>query len=251
MSQRTIPFVIAALVTLSGAPAFAAGAQPTPVPGGPQTPAEPTPKPSASPVASENAIVNIGTTAVFAIRQPQGSISAKDRAAVIQSRVNQVLLHHPYLTWADVKVLRVGPTPVVYWGPFAIVSADAEHARLNNFSSPDVLAHAWANNLRAALKKFISEKKMPERALYRNERGSDFVYRRTERTLAEPTQLKNTRYIFSPDDLEYGAGIREAGQHGFVIFAKKDAGMPPEAVYLGNAEGTFTEYDLIRPEETP
>lgn len=251
MSQRTLPFVVAALVSLA-APAFAAGAQPTPVPGGPQTPAEPTPKPSASPAApQESAIINIGTTAVFAIRQARGAVTPKERAAVIQSRVNQVLLHHPYLTWADVKVLRVGPTPVVYWGPFAVISADAEHARLNNFSSPDVLAHAWANNLRTALKKFFAEKQMPERALYRNERGSDFVYRRTDKTLAEPTLLKNTRYIFSPDDLEYGSGVREAGQHGFVIFAKKEAGMPPETVYLGNAEGTFTEYEVIRPEETP
>ena len=45
--------------------------------------------------------------------------------------------------------------------------------------------------------------------------------------------------------------MKEAGQTGFVIFTKTDAGDPPQTVYLGNSEGTFTEYQLITAEDQP
>jgi hypothetical protein len=219
------------------------GAQPSPIP-------EPSAQPSPIVKTNQPVIIRIGTTAVWTVREPQGTISVQERAQVVQSRIDQVLLHHPYLTWQDVKVLKDRGVPTIYWGQFPIMAVDAAHARANNFSSADLLAHAWANNLRAAAKEFFAGKKMPARALYHTPQG-DFTYRRSERTLNQPTQLRNTRYVFSPEDFEYGAGAKDPGQRGFVIFTMKDAPMPPQQVYLGNGQGTFTEYDFIRPEETP
>lgn len=242
MQHRTVLTLAALSIALGAAPALAQEAE---APASPATPAA-APAPQHEPV-----YIRVGTTAILAIREPMGDVSIADRAAVIQSRVNQVLLHHPYLTAADVKVLRVGPTPVVYWGPFAIASADVAHARLNNYSSPDLLAHTWANNLRSAARAFFEAKRMPDRALYRNEKGSDFVYRRTDATFDQPALLENTRYVFTPEDFEYGAGAKDSGQEGFVVFVKKDAASPPEAIYLGNPEGSFTEYTIIRPEDQP
>lgn len=229
----------------SPAPAASPAASPAVAPSAPAAPAA-----STAP-ANEPAIVRIGTSAVLAIRLPIGDITPAERAKVVQSRINHVLLNHPYLTWADVKVLREGGTPVIYWGRFPIVSVDAAHAKLNNYSSPDILAHAWANSLRSAAKTFFAAKKMPERALYRNERGSDFVFRRTTRTFSDQAKLRNTGYLFSPDDLEWGSGVREAGQNGFVVFTKVGAGNPPDVILLGNNEGTFTEYDRITEDDQP
>lgn len=218
-------------------------AQPSPIP---------EPSATATPVSPANqpVVIRIGTTALWTVREPQGTITVQERAQVVQSRVDQVLLHHPYLTWQDVKVLTDKGAPTIYWGPFPIMAVDAAHARANNFSTADLLAHAWANNLRAAAKEFFAAKKLPGRALYHTE-GGDYTYRRTDRTMNQPTQLRNTRYIFSREDFEYGAGAKDPGQRGFVIFTLKDAPMPPHQVYLGNGQGTFTEYDFIRPEETP
>lgn len=237
MSHRRSSLLAALFVALGGAPALAQE---------PDAPASP----AASPAIRQAPVtVRVGTQAVLSIREPLGEVTIEERAAVIQSRIDQVLLHHPYLTAGDVKVLRVGVTPVVYWGPFAIASADAAHARLNNYSSPDLLAHTWADNLREAARIFLAAKRMPARALYRNEKGSDFVYVKTDRTLDQPAELENTRYVFTPEDFEYGAGVRESGQQGFVVFVRKDAPMPPQAIYLGNPEGTFTEYEIVRPED--
>lgn len=216
-----------------------------------------TPAPAAStrhvPARDLNApvTIHIGTTAVMTIREPQGTVSVAERAQVVQSRIDQVLLHHPYLTWMDVKLLRENGLPTIYWGPFSIIQVDAAHARDNNFSSPDLLAHAWANSMRAAIKAFFAAKRMPERALWRSPTGNVYTYRRTNETMAQPTQLVNTRYIFSPTDFEWGPGSHDPGEHGFVIFIKKGASKPPAAVYLGNGQGTFTQYDWIRPEDTP
>jgi hypothetical protein len=251
-------FLVATALLASG-PALAASPAPmSPAPGASPAGATPSAAPSAvtSPAASttpavEPAIVRIGTAAVLSIRLPLADITPAERARVVQSRVNHVLLNHPYLTWADVKVLREGGTPVIYWGRFPIVSVDAAHAKLNNYSSPDILAHAWANSLRAAAKTFFAAKKMPERALYRNERGSDFVFRRTTRTFADQSKLRNTSYLFSPEDLVWGSGVREAGQNGFVVFTKVGAGNPPDVILLGNNEGTFTEYDRITEDDQP
>ncbi|MDB5101559.1 MAG: hypothetical protein JWM80_5980 [Cyanobacteria bacterium RYN_339] len=216
--------------------------------------AQPSPAPSTAPApavkAAQPVVIRIGTTAVWSVREPQGTVSAQERGQVVQSRVDQVLLHHPYLTWQDVKLLKEKGEPTIYWGPFPIMTVDAAHARVNNFSSADLLAHAWANNLRAAAKDFFAGKKMPERALYHTEQG-DFTYKRTDKTMNQPTQLRNTRYVFSPEDFEYGAGAKDPGQRGLVIFTKKDAAVPPQQVYLGNAQGSFTEFELIKPEDTP
>jgi hypothetical protein len=227
----------------------------SPAPQAPAASAMPaSPGPSAVPSAMPSyapAIVRIGTAAVLAIRLPQGDISPAERANVVQSRINHVLLNHPYLTWADVKVLRDSGTPVIYWGRFPIVSVDMAHAKLNSYSNPDILAHAWANSLRSAIKTFFAAKKMPDRALYRDKSGSDFVFRRTDKTFADQAKLRNTGYIFSPEDLEWGPGVKEAGQNGFVIFTQIGAGNPPDMVYLGNNQGTFTEYTRITENEQP
>ncbi len=244
--------VAAAILTtlLLASPALAAG------PMQPQPPADssPPPVPIASPSAASVTApppvpIRVGTRAIMIMREPFGAVSVKDRAAVVQSRLNQVLMHHPYLKASDVKVTREGGQPVIYWGQFPIVAADEAHARANNFSSADLLAHAWANNMREAVREFIAGKKLPERALYRNERQSDFIYRRTDRTVNRPTDLRNSRYVFHPDDFEWGAGVKESAQSGFVVFVRKEAGNAPEQIYLGNSAGTFTEYELIKPED--
>jgi hypothetical protein len=247
MTRFVAPSLAAWLVaSLLAAPAHAQSSAPA-TPGA-------SPAPAASPAASAMTPVpiRIGTRAVMIMREPFGAVTIKERAAVVQSRIDQVLMHHPYLQASDVKVVREGGQPVIYWGPFPIVAADEAHARANNFSSADLLAHAWATNLREAVREFISSKKLPGRALYRNEKDSDFVYRRTDRTLAKPTDLKNTRYVFNPEDFEWGAGVKGSAQQGFVVFIRKDAANPPQQIYLGNSAGTFTEYEWISPEdETP
>lgn len=239
------------VLMLSASPALAASPAPAPssTPSAPAS-AAPSAVPSATPSYAP-AVVRIGTTAVLAVRLPLGDISPAERAAVVQSRINNVLLNHPYLTWADVKVLREGATPVIYWGRFPIVSVDLAHAKLNNYSNPDILAHAWANSLRAAAKAFFAAKRMPERALYRDRSGNDFIFRKSTRTFADQAKLRNTGYTFSPEDLVWGPGVKEAGQNGFVIFTKSDAANPPDQVFLGNNEGTFTEYDRITENEQP
>ena len=236
------PVVAAILTTLAlAAPALA---QTSPEPAAPASPA-----PAASPNANTPVPIRVGTRAVMVMREPFGAVTVKDRAAVVQSRLNQVLMYHPYLKASDVKLGREGGQPVVFWGQFPIVAADEAHARANNFSSADLLGHAWANNLREAVREFIANKKLPERALYRNERQSDFVYRRTDRTTSRPTELRNTRYVFHPEDFEWGAGVKESAQAGFVVFVRKDAANPPEQIYLGNSAASFTEYELIKPED--
>lgn len=245
------PVVAAFLTTLAlAAPAFAqapASVQsPSPAPAA--SPAAPAASPAAA-GANAPVPIRVGTRAVMVMREPFGAVTVKDRAAVVQSRLNQVLMYHPYLKASDVKVARDGGQPVVYWGQFPIVAADEAHARANNFSGADLLAHAWANNLREAVREFIAGKKLPERALYRNEKEADFVYRRTDRTASRPTELKNTRYVFHPEDFEWGAGVKESAQAGFVVFVRKDAANPPEQIYLGNSAASFTEYELIRPED--
>lgn len=221
----------------------------------PQPPADSSPPPlpvastAPAPAAQAPVPIRVGTRAVMVMREPFGAVSVKDRAAVVQSRLNQVLMYHPYLKASDVKVVRDAGQPVIFWGQFPIVAADEAHARANNFSSAELLAHAWANNLREAVREFIAGKKLPERALYRNEREADFVYRRTDRTVDRPTALRNTRYVFHPEDFEWGAGVKESAQSGFVVFVRKDAGNPPDQIYLGNSAGSFTEYQFIRPED--
>lgn len=241
--------VAAAILTtlLLVAPAYAAEpAAPKPAVEAPP----PAPSTTTSPAAAQVPVpIRVGTRAIMIMREPFGAVSVKERAAVVQSRLNQVLMHHPYLKASDVKVARDGGQPVVFWGQFPIVAADEAHARANNFSSADLLAHAWANNLREAVREFIAGKKLPERALYHNERDADFVYRRTDRTADRPTDLRNTRYVFHPDDFEWGAGVKESAQSGFVVFVRKDATNPPAQIYLGNTAATFTEYELIRPED--
>jgi hypothetical protein len=227
------------------APAVAPSATPSMSPS-----AAPSAVPSAVPTEPPS-IVRIGTMAVLAIRAPEPGHTIAQRAAVVQSRLNMVLIHHPELSAADVHVKREGVTPVIYWGNFPIVSADAEHARLNNYSSSDLLASAWADSLRKTVRAFFAAKHMPERALYHTLKGGDFVYRRTDNTMNDVSMLEDTGYVFSPEDLVWGAGVRPAGQNGFAIFKKKDADMPPATVYLGNSQGTFTEYALIRPEDQP
>lgn len=236
------PVVAAILTTLACcAPAFAQA--PTPA-------SDPTSAASAG--ANAPVPIRVGTRAVMVMREPFGAVTVKDRAAVVQSRLNQVLMYHPYLKAADVKVGREAGQPVIFWGQFPILAADEAHARANNFSSADLLANAWATNLREAVRDFVAAKKLPERALFRNERQSDFVYRRTDRTVSRPSELKNTRYVFHPEDFEWGAGVKESAQSGFVVFLRKDAGNPPQQIYLGNSASSFTEYEMIRPEdETP
>lgn len=224
----------AALLALSGAAPALAQAQPAA---------------SAVPSAGTSVPIRIGSRAVMIIREPFGSISVKERAAVIQSRLDQVLMHHPYLKAEAVRVSREGGAPTITWGPFTIGSADDAHARANSFSSADLLAEAWANNLRLAIREFVAAKQLPARALYRNERDSDYVYRRTDRTHERPSDLKNTKYVFSPNDFVWGAGSTEQSQQGFVVFTKKDAANPPQQIYLGNSAGTFTEYQWISPED--
>lgn len=244
--------VTAAILTtlLLASPALAAGPMQPQPPADSSAPPVPTAIPVASPAPTQPAVpIRVGTRAIMIMREPFGAVSVKDRAAVVQSRLNQVLMHHPYLKASDVKVVREGGQPVIFWGQFPIVAADEAHARANNFSSADLLAHAWANNLREAVREFIAGKKLPERALYRNEREADFVYRRTDRTADRPTDLRNTRYVFHPEDFDWGAGVKESAQSGFVVFVRKDAANPPEQIYLGNTAGTFTEYALIRPED--
>lgn len=249
--MKHLPAFLVATSLLASGPALAASPAPAPASAAPAaSPAAPAPTPSATPTYAP-AIVRIGTSAVLSVRVPIGDITPAERAQVLQSRINHVLLNHPYLTWADVKVQRDGVTPVIYWGRFPIVSVDAAHAKLNNYSSPDILAHAWANSLRSAIKAFFAAKTMPPRVLYQNDKGSDFVYRRTDRTFADQAKLRNTSYLFSPDDLVWGAGVREAGQNGFVVFTKVGAGDPPSVVLIGNGEGTFTEYDRITEDDQP
>lgn len=227
---------LAALALLAAAPSAA------PLPASP---------PASTAPAEQPAVVRIGTTAIMVIRAPYGKQGVAERAAVIQSRVDQVLLHHPYLAAKDVKLLRDKGEPVIYWGPFPILAVDLAHARANNFSSADILAHAWANNMRTAIKAFLAAKKMPDTALYHDSKDADFTYKRTAKTFDKPAMLKNTRFVFAPEDLEWGAGVKAAGQHGFVVFAKKDAADPPATIYLGNGDATFTEYEIIKPEDTP
>src|SRR4051794_9856205 len=117
--------------------------------------ADPSPAASAAVPAAkadQPVVIRVGTTAVWTVREPQGSVSAQERGQVVQSRIDQVLLHHPYLTWQDVKLLNEKGAPTIYWGQFPIMAVDAAHARANSFSTPALLAHAWANNLRAAVK---------------------------------------------------------------------------------------------------
>jgi hypothetical protein len=267
--SRFWPFSLSAILAFA-APAFAASPAPAFVPAKPAAAASPAkPSPAAQlpkeapadpnfhapPVPTTGAgapvVIRIGTSALWTIREGQGTVTVAERSAVVQSRIDQVLLHHPYLPWVDVKLLKESGAPTIYWGPFPIMQVDMAHARLNNFSSPDLLAHAWANSMRAGIKTFFAGKHMPNRALYHSEKGNDYTYRRTDHTLNQPNLLRNTRYIFSPEDFQYGAGAKDAGQNGFVVFVKKDAATPPTEIYLGNPQGQFQEYDFIRPEETP
>ena len=244
--------VFAAVLTtvLLAAPAFAAGPmQPQPPADSSAPPVPGASAPAQAAPANGPVPIRVGTRAVMVMREPFGAISVKDRAAIVQSRLTQVLMFHPYLKASDVKVGREAGQPVIFWGQFPITAVDEAHARANNFSSADLLAHAWANNLREAVREFIAAKQLPERALYRNERQSDFIYRRTDRTTSRPTDLKNTRYVFHPEDFEWGAGVKESAQSGFVVFVDKTAGNPPEQIYLGNSAGSFTAYELIKPED--
>jgi hypothetical protein len=246
-----------ALIMGAASPGFAASPVPQPSPTSTlpkEAPADPNdhaPGLTAATGANAPVVIRIGTVALWTIRESQGKVTVEERAAVVQSRIDQVLLHHPYLTWVDVKLLKDKGIPTIYWGQFPVMQVDMAHARDNNFSSPDLLAHAWANSMRAAVKAFFAAKHMPGRALYHSAKGNDYTYRRSDHTLNQPELLSNTRYVFSPEDFQYGAGAKDAGQNGFVVFVKKDAATPPTEIYLGNPQGQFQEYDFIRPEETP
>ncbi|HEY9722530.1 MAG TPA: hypothetical protein V6D47_10965 [Oscillatoriaceae cyanobacterium] len=243
------------------APAQPEAAPPAGAPGAPEAPQAPprieeradtaattTPAPK---VASDTAVpVRLGTSAVLLIRLPYDGQSIQQRAQVVQSRLDQVLVHHPELSAGDVGVTRDGVTPVVVWGRFPIVSVDAAHARVDHYSSPDLLAAAWADSLRKAIQHFEAGRKMPPRALYHDHNGSDFVYRRTDNAVG-PQGLKDTGFVFSSADLVWGVGVKPAGQGGFAVFVRQDAGDPPAAIFLGNPQHRFTEYDRITAEDQP
>lgn len=252
-------FAIAAILALAPAPfviqpqALAQEVLPpteTPAPplGSPAPVEAPQAAPGETPAGQEAAIVRIGTTAVLSIREPMGDQSIEARGRVIQSRVDFVLLHMPHFTAADVLVTREQGTPVIYWGQFPIVSVDNAHARLNHYSHPDLLANVWAENLRKAIRDYLASKRLPDTVLYQDEKGSDYAYRRTDQTVNDPTVLLDTRYVFTPQDLDWGTGNFQKGHNGFVIFVQDGAAMPPQMVYVGNAAGTFTAYEYIPPD---
>lgn len=206
---------------------------------------------SATPAASGTAVpVRLGTAAVLVIRVPGDGQSVAQRAAVVQSRLDQVLVHHPELGPGEVRVTRDGVTPVVMWGRYPIVSVDAAHARVDHYSSPDLLASAWADSLRQAIQRFEASRQMPARAIYRDPHASDFVYRRTTTEVAA-AGLKDTGFVFGVADLSWGVGVKPAGQNGFAVFVRQDAGDPPAAIYLGNPHQRFTEYDRVTAEDQP
>lgn len=220
------------------------------------TPA-PSPLPSAEAPASPSQVaeapvaIRVGTTAVMVLRERVGGIPIADRAAVVQGRITQVLLHHPQLVAGTITVQRKPEGPVITWGPYPIITVDPAHAAANRASSPEVLAHLWANQLRIAVREFVGSKRMPARVLHRLPDGSPYTYRRTTRIERDPSQLRNTRVVFTPADFDWGPGVKEAGQEGFVIFVRQNAPEPPPEVFLGNADGSFTAYDRMRPEESP
>lgn len=195
--------------------------------------------------------IRVGTTAVLVLRVPFGGATIAQRAAVVQGRVTQVLLHHPHLTAGTITVVKRPEGPVIMWGPFPIVTVDPAHAKLNQASGPEILAHLWANQLREAVRDFVERKRMPARVLHRLADGSPYTYRRTARVETNPTVLRNTRVVFTPADFDWGPGVKSAGQEGYVIFVRKEATDPPNEVYLGNPQGHFTAYVRMRPEESP
>lgn len=236
--------------------------RPVPLPTGRPIPvATPFVAPSALPSAESGASVaapaeapvaiRVGTTAVMVLRERVGGIPIADRAAVVQGRVTQVLLHHPHLVAATITVVKRPEGTVIMWGPFPIITVDEAHAKANRVSSPEVLAHLWANQLRQAVRTFVAAKRMPARVLHRLPDGSAYAYRRSNRLESDPSALRNTRVVFSPADFDWGPGVKDAGQEGFVIFVRQNAPEPPQEVFLGNPEGRFTAYDRIRPEESP
>jgi len=100
-------------------------------------------------VAGSNAgEVLLDSRPVLRIRVAAGGISAVERAAVVANRLRRFL--EEGLKPEDLTVSRLGTDAAIMWRSRLLVTADANHARLNS-TSPRALASQWRQSLVHAL----------------------------------------------------------------------------------------------------
>jgi len=99
-------------------------------------------------VAGGDGEVTIDNVVVLRIRAGAGGFTAEERAMIIRSRLNNLLLEG--IDPSDVHAGMMRGEPSVVAGDALIITADPEHGRLNGVPQAS-LADTWAQNIAAAL----------------------------------------------------------------------------------------------------
>lgn len=99
-------------------------------------------------VGGEGAEVSINGNVVLRLRVGAGGFTAEERALIIRQRLSDVVAVG--IEPSDVHAGMVRDQPAVLAGDAIIITADAEHARLNSTTQVE-LAEAWARNLAGVL----------------------------------------------------------------------------------------------------
>lgn len=107
------------------------------------------------------ATVELSGVVILRVRDAGGWPSVYARADEIYKRLNEAInAYQERLSPELVRVEQVGATPAVFVGEHLIVTVDEASARLNG-TRPSTLAAVWADNLRGALRRFVSLRQGP------------------------------------------------------------------------------------------
>jgi len=99
-------------------------------------------------IGGEGGEVSINGNVVLRLRVGAGGFTAEERALIIRQRLSNVVLAG--IEPSGVRAGIVRGQPAVVAGDAIIITADAEHARLNSTTQAQ-LAAAWARNVAGAL----------------------------------------------------------------------------------------------------
>lgn len=102
-----------------------------------------------SAAAQQGGDIVVGGVKILTIRAALGGMTIEQRVVIIRQRITNALSIGPVRP-ADITVRTVNGTPAVFARDILIITADAEHARLNA-TTPQALAEIWAENLRRGL----------------------------------------------------------------------------------------------------
>ena len=93
--------------------------------------------------------VIVASQLIHPVRVSAGGLSAEERVARINERINRIIAHEP-LNPGNIRLRRVGGDPAIYVGNQLVTSVTAADAAANRMTK-ERLARLWLRNYRVVL----------------------------------------------------------------------------------------------------